>query len=223
MNSKNLRLKRIAVIALAMPLALISACGGSGSPAPINPTNVYRIGGTINGLAAGNSITLTNNGGDAVTKSTNGSFRFNTALVDGSNFKIAITSLPSNQPCTSTYNTGTVNGATVDHINVFCGPMPNSGVKATTPMAFPLHSHAATVLIDGSVLVTGGVATVTTNLGAPGYVTSSGVVPYAHTYNPTTKVWKGTRTNMAVARQRHTSTLVDGWLRLTTSGKVLVV
>jgi large repetitive protein len=223
MNSKKLWLKRAAAITFAMPLILLSACGGSGTPAPTIPSNVYRIGGTISGLADGNSITLTNNGGDAVTKSTNGSFRFSNALVDGSNFKIVISSLPNNQPCTSTYNTGTVNGATIDHINVFCGPVPNSGVKATTPMAFPLHSHAATVLIDGSVLVTGGVATITTNLGAPGSITSSGVVPYAHTYNPTTKVWKGTPTNMAVARQRHTSTLFDEKLRLEGSGKVLVV
>jgi large repetitive protein len=223
MNSKNFWLKRAAAITFVMPLVLISACGGSGTPAPTIPSNVYRIGGTISGLADGNSITLTNNGGDAVTKSTNGSFRFSNALVDGSNFKIAISSLPNNQPCTSTYNTGTVNGATIDHINVFCGPVPNSGVKATTPMAFPLHSHAATVLIDGSVLVTGGVATITTNFGAPGSITSSGVVPYAHIYNATTKVWKGTPTNMAVARQRHTSTLVDGKLRLFSSGKVLIV
>ena len=57
---------------LALPLIALglAACGGSSTP--------YPVGGTLGGLLAGNSITLTNNGKDSLTLSVNGSFTFTT-------------------------------------------------------------------------------------------------------------------------------------------------
>jgi len=85
-------------------------------------TNVYTIGGMVAGLAAGDSITLRNNGGDALVRSANGSFTFATPVASGQPYAVTVTSptAPISQTCTVATGAGTVGGSDVTNVAVTC-------------------------------------------------------------------------------------------------------
>jgi len=86
-------------------------------------TDTYNIGGTLSGLAIGNSLILQNNGGDDLTITANGNFAFATALDDGSSYLITILSGPNNRPkqsCTLINNNGVVAGANIGNLGINC-------------------------------------------------------------------------------------------------------
>ncbi len=122
--------------------------------------STYSVGGTLNGLAAGNSITLSNNGTSNVTLSSNGAFAFPSTQSDGTAYDISIVTSPS-QPCTSTYSKGYVTAANVV-ANIICGPLPRVGFQTTGSLALARDWHSTTLLPDGKVLVAGGMSTGTT-------------------------------------------------------------
>lgn len=101
------------------------------SPAPApTPTPVpatYSVGGTVSGLAAGKSVTLLNNGGDAVTVGANGSFQFPTRLAQGKPYAATVGTRPSGENCTVANGTGTVGTANVTNIAVTCTLRPLFG------------------------------------------------------------------------------------------------
>jgi hypothetical protein len=84
-------------------------------------THQYTVGGTVAGLN-GSGLKLKNNGGDEITVASNGSFQFPTAIDDGSNYSVTISSQPTSpvQSCTATNNTGTVNAGNVASISIVC-------------------------------------------------------------------------------------------------------
>jgi hypothetical protein len=69
---------------------------GSGSVTTANVTNIgvlcaptkYNIGGQVTGLQPGRSLTLLDNGGDAVQVSSSGTFTFATGLTTGSSYNV---------------------------------------------------------------------------------------------------------------------------------------
>ena len=65
-------------------------------------------------------MTLLNNGGDALTLSTSGSFAFATRLTDGSSYAVAVGTQPVGQKCTVLNGAGTVAGAIVTAVRVNC-------------------------------------------------------------------------------------------------------
>ena len=85
-------------------------------------TNTYTVGGTISGLAAGNSVVLQNNGGDYLTVNANGGFIFATSLVDGDAYNVTVLTQPTspNQMCSIANGTGTISGGNVTNIAVDC-------------------------------------------------------------------------------------------------------
>ncbi len=83
-------------------------------------TNTYSVGGTLSGLAPGNSITLRNNDADDLVVEANGAFSFATALQDLSPYVVSIAAQPTGQVCTLENNTGTLAGSDVDDITVSC-------------------------------------------------------------------------------------------------------
>ncbi len=98
---------------------------GSGTVATHNVTNVkvackYTIGGTLSGLNTGASITLLDNGGDALTMTANGKFTFKTALVTGTAYKVTVGTQPSGETCAVTAGTGTVGTKNVTNVKVAC-------------------------------------------------------------------------------------------------------
>jgi hypothetical protein len=53
-----------------------SACGGGGGGGGTPMPQTYTIGGAVSGLASGESVTLANNGTDAITVNGNTTFVF---------------------------------------------------------------------------------------------------------------------------------------------------
>lgn len=80
---------------------------GTGSGVNANVTNVsvicssstYTIGGSVSGLAAGQSLSLLNNGSDSLRVSGNGSFSFPTAVARGASYVVTVGTQPAAQVC----------------------------------------------------------------------------------------------------------------------------
>ncbi|MFZ5799262.1 MAG: Kelch repeat-containing protein [Thermodesulfobacteriota bacterium] len=85
-------------------------------------TNTYTVGGTVTGLAAGNSVVLQNNGVDDLTVSNDGPFTFATALADGTGYAVSVLAQPDtpNQTCGVSNGSGTIAGADVTDVGITC-------------------------------------------------------------------------------------------------------
>lgn len=83
----------------------------------------YTLGGSVSGLAAGNSVVLQNSGGDNLTLTTNGDFTFATALRDGSSYTVTVLTQPTapDQTCLVTGGgSGMISGADMTDVTVSC-------------------------------------------------------------------------------------------------------
>ena len=81
------------------------------------PTPTYSVGGTVSGLTG--SVTLQNNGGDEIIKTTNDGFTF-TAQAEGSDYAVTVSSQPTGQTCTVTNGSGTNITANITNVTVTC-------------------------------------------------------------------------------------------------------
>ncbi len=104
---------------LFIPVLLV-ACGSS------VPT--HTVGGTLVGLATGQSLVLHNNGGNALTLSNNGSYIFATALSEGTSYIVTVFTQPIGQTCSVNEGNGTIPSADVKDVVVTCANKP-SGTK----------------------------------------------------------------------------------------------
>ena len=101
---------------------------GSGSMGSSNVTNVsvtcatnsYTVGGTVSGLAGGQSTVLQNNGADNKTISASGAFAFTTSVAQGATYSVTVLTQPSTQNCTVTNGSGTIGGSNVTNVSVTC-------------------------------------------------------------------------------------------------------
>ena len=90
-------------------------------PSPlVFPAATYTIGGSISGLAVGQSVVLLNNGGDALAVNANGSFTFATPLATGAAYSVTVGTQPVGQVCTVANGSGTVASAHVANVAVSC-------------------------------------------------------------------------------------------------------
>jgi hypothetical protein len=108
MNHLARNLKLVAGAAATLSLA---ACGGG------------EVGGSVSGLGAARSVTLLNNGGDALTVSRNGSFFFADRLDANAAYLVSVQTQPVGQSCSVANASGTLDaeGSTVDNVRVSCG------------------------------------------------------------------------------------------------------
>jgi hypothetical protein len=81
----------------------------------------HAIGGSVSGGLAG-TVVLQNNGGDDLTLTGDGTFTFETPLLDGSGYNVTIQTQPSGQDCSVANGSGTVSGDDVTGITVTCTP-----------------------------------------------------------------------------------------------------
>jgi len=103
-------------------LILICSCGGGGGSTSsyTPPASTYTVGGTISGLASG-TLTLKNNGSDALTINANSSmFTFTTSLLSGATYAVTVGTQPSGLTCTVTNGAGTVASANITSVTVTC-------------------------------------------------------------------------------------------------------
>jgi len=117
--------KNIYVVAhVLMSALLLTACGGDNSDGSNNDViDTFSISGSLNGLSAGTSLTLQNNGADDLTLTANGDFDFATALNDGSPYSVTVLTQPdpaANLQCSVSNASGTLSGANVSNVSVTC-------------------------------------------------------------------------------------------------------
>jgi hypothetical protein len=110
--------------------------GGSGTVGTKNVTTVkvtcassttFTIGGTVNGLNSGTSVTLLDNGGDSLTVSANGAFTFKTALASGATYNVTVGTEPTGETCTVTNGSGKVGTSNVTNVAVACSSSTGGG------------------------------------------------------------------------------------------------
>jgi predicted transcriptional regulator len=82
-----------------------------------DPVATYSVGGTVSGLTG--SVTLQNNVGDDIIKTTNDGFTF-TAQAEGSDYAVTVSSQPTGQTCTVTNGSGTNITANITNVTVTC-------------------------------------------------------------------------------------------------------
>ncbi|WP_158272834.1 cellulase family glycosylhydrolase [Limnohabitans sp. T6-5] len=99
---------------------LLSACGGGGGLMDSAPVGAYTVGGSVSGLAAGDTIVLQNNGGDDLNVNANGAFTFKTPLASGSGYNVIVKTQPPGTYCASGADLGAVLDAPVTTVSVLC-------------------------------------------------------------------------------------------------------
>jgi hypothetical protein len=127
--------------------------GGSGTVGTKNVTTVkvacssaaFTIGGTVSGLNTGTSVTLLDNGGDALTVTANGAFTFKTALASGKTYSVTVGTQPTGETCTVTNGSGTVGSANVTNVAVACKTTPTFTIGGTVS---GLNTGTSVTLLD---------------------------------------------------------------------------
>ena len=158
-------------------LIVLPGCGGGGNDSPPPPPPpTYSVGGTV--FSSGGTIVLQNNGGDDLTLGNVATFTFPAKLASGAAYAVTVKSSPGMplQTCVTGSNaggpaTGTVTGADVTNLFVFCSPVAltlggsvsglvGSGlVLASDLQALPIAANGtfqftAPILSTGSYAVT---------------------------------------------------------------------
>jgi hypothetical protein len=141
-------------------------------------TTSFSVGGTVTGLAAGTSVVLEDNGGDALTVTASGSFTFKTPVVSGGGYSASVETQPTSpwQTCVPTANAGAVGGAAVTSIVVTCTTITET-VSGTVS---GLTGSGLTLVLSGSGLA----ASETVSVSSTNFVFKSNV-PSGSTYTVT--------------------------------------
>ncbi|HET9625829.1 MAG TPA: hypothetical protein VFP84_30910 [Kofleriaceae bacterium] len=85
-------------------------------------TSAFPVGGSVSGLAPGNTLTLLDNGGDALAVTANGAFVFGRLVGNGQSYTVTVASVTgaTAQRCVVANGTGTVSDASVSSVVVTC-------------------------------------------------------------------------------------------------------
>jgi 6-phosphogluconolactonase len=104
---------------------LIDCGGGDGGTAPVSPPPaLFTVGGTVAGLAMGESVALTNNGTDVVSVRGDKTFVFGSTVMRNGTYSVIVTSQPNGQSCTVSAGSGVVVNANVTTVAVICTNRP---------------------------------------------------------------------------------------------------
>jgi uncharacterized repeat protein (TIGR03803 family) len=118
---KNLWHGALALFVQLTMLALTGCGGGSSSPPPPPPpATTYTVGGNVSGLVANESVTLLNNGGDALIVPGNGDFTFSTNQNADSAYAVTVQSHTPGVACSMSNGSGSVGSSNVTSVSVSC-------------------------------------------------------------------------------------------------------
>ena len=106
----------------------------------------YTIGGTLSGLDKGDSVTLEDNGKNALKLSRDGSFKFTTALVSGASYKVTVSKPAVGETCALTKAVGKVGKADIKSVDVIC----KSNTYAIGGTVSGLDKNSSVVLEDNA-------------------------------------------------------------------------
>lgn len=100
--------------------------------------NAYSVGGTIIGLASGETASLQLDLDNDINVTGDGSFIFDTLLADGSTYSVTVSSVPDNKFYNLANNKGVVSGADVGNISVtLCQLSELTELKRLTAESIP--------------------------------------------------------------------------------------
>src|SRR2546430_11340461 len=123
---KNLWHGAVALLVHLTMLALAGCGGGSSSssppPPPPPPATTYTVGGNVSGLTANESVTLLNNGGDALIVRGNRGFAFSTNQNVGSAYAVTVQSHTPGVACSIGNGSGSARSPNVTDVTVSCAP-----------------------------------------------------------------------------------------------------
>lgn len=114
---------RSAALLGSLLAAVLAGCGGG--------NNSANIGGTVNGLIAGTSVTLQDNSADNLTLSSNQGFTFPTAVAAGASYDVTVLTQPVGETCSVANGTGIVDSSGDDVTNVAVTCSVTSSVGGT--------------------------------------------------------------------------------------------
>lgn len=124
---------------------VLAGCGGG------------EVGGTVSGLGDGRSVTLLNNGSDALRVSRNGSFSFAERLDPNIAYAVTVGTQPVGQNCSVASGSGTINanGDSVDGVSVSCTFIASlrgtvSGLATGVALVLGNGNDRLTVSADGA-------------------------------------------------------------------------
>ena len=106
-----------AAMVVGCAMTMVACSGGNDSK---NKDREFSVGGTLSGLGSGLTVTLLNNGANALAVNANGSFTFTTALAGGAAYAVTVGTQPIGQTCTVANGSGTVGSANVTNVAVTC-------------------------------------------------------------------------------------------------------
>jgi hypothetical protein len=207
----------------------VSGGAGSGVTADVASvsvtcsTNTFSVGGTVSGLGTGDQVTLYDNGADALTVTTDGSFTFATPVAYDGSYSVTVSTQPTGQTCTVSGGEGSGVTAAVASVTVTCSTntfsiggsvsglaasqqvtLLNNGADATTVTANGSFTFATPVTYNGSYSVTvstqptGQTCTVS---GGTGSGVTAGVASIAVTCSTNTFPVGGTISGLASGAQ----------------------
>jgi 6-phosphogluconolactonase len=102
----------------------LAACGGGGGGAG-NPTpQTYTIGGSVSGLASGESVILADGGTDTLTVNGNATFVFAMKVAQNGSYAVTVKTQPNGQNCALTSGSGSGVMANVTTVAVVCSNRP---------------------------------------------------------------------------------------------------
>ena len=113
----------VRAVLIATMIAGLSGCGEDkkATPPPAAPIPL-TVGGSVSGLAGG-GLVLQLNGGDDLTISANGKFKFPKALTKGSTYAVTLLTPPSSpvkQNCSISQSSGSIADTAVNNIDITC-------------------------------------------------------------------------------------------------------
>lgn len=124
-------------------------------------TNAYPVSGAVVGLAAGESVTLNNNGADSLTINADGNFAFATPVAFNSSYAVTVAAQPTGRVCSVSNGVGSGVTRPISNVAITCS--------------------AITYGISGSVsgLTTGSQVTLNNNGADPLTVSANGAFAFA--------------------------------------------
>ena len=91
------------------------------------------MGGTVQGLDAGETVELSLNLSEVVSVNADGPFTFATPVAFQAAYDVGLAAVPTDKECTIENGTGVMGAADVANVLVTCAPRPCEGVECIEP------------------------------------------------------------------------------------------
>ena len=177
---KTMQSKIITYVAPIAVIALLGGCGGSSSsPSNSISTSQGTVGGTVDGLPAGVTVLLVNNGSDKISVNANGGFSINKKAQAQTAYDVTLFTQPTGANCAISNANGITdqNADAVTNITVTC-----------QTAAVALFNYNIGVTVSG--LAAGNSITFDINGANPLIVNTNGLAIFPETF-----AWEAAGTN----------------------------